>query len=442
MGNFPNSGAPQLGTRVREARIEQGMRQAELAAAVGISPSYLNLIEHNRRRIAPELLDSLAAALNVSAVAMSAPLDQALVERVLAFANLVETGPSPEMGPSPEKEKVNDLASRFPGWAGLIAAQADRMTRLEARIQELSDRMAHDPALSASLHEVIAAATSIRSTASILNGDDSLDVDWQQRFHKNLHADAIRLADSSDALMSYLDAPEDGETATSPTQEAEDILFDMGYHFPDLEGPKADVDAVLKSIDVAMDVKELLRSYLTQYAADAKALPLSAFEDLARAVSYDPAALAAQTAAPLSTVLRRLAALSPMEGHPPMALIQTDASGTLHVSKHLPGVIFPRGGACPLWPIYASLGQPGRPIRQHVTLPGTPESRVLCVAVCEQTNPALHQTPRLRAMMWMLADPKPEPGFVEPIGPSCRICPRPSCDARREPSVMVTRIGP
>ncbi|MBE0555254.1 MAG: helix-turn-helix transcriptional regulator, partial [Rhodobacteraceae bacterium] len=53
------------GSRLRERRLAAGLRQADLAALAGISGSYLNLIEHNRRRIAPDLLDRLAAALGV-----------------------------------------------------------------------------------------------------------------------------------------------------------------------------------------------------------------------------------------------------------------------------------------------------------------------------------------------------------------------------------------
>ncbi|MBV1903463.1 MAG: helix-turn-helix domain-containing protein, partial [Marinosulfonomonas sp.] len=44
------------GNRIRERRIQIGLRQSALAKAVGISASYLNLIEHNRRRIGGKLL--------------------------------------------------------------------------------------------------------------------------------------------------------------------------------------------------------------------------------------------------------------------------------------------------------------------------------------------------------------------------------------------------
>ncbi len=48
------------GSRIRERRLLQQMRQSDLAERVGISPSYLNLIEHNRRRIGGKLLVNIA----------------------------------------------------------------------------------------------------------------------------------------------------------------------------------------------------------------------------------------------------------------------------------------------------------------------------------------------------------------------------------------------
>ncbi len=53
------------GSRIRERRLARGMRQVELARAVGISAAYLNLIEHNRRRIGGKLLVNLARVLEV-----------------------------------------------------------------------------------------------------------------------------------------------------------------------------------------------------------------------------------------------------------------------------------------------------------------------------------------------------------------------------------------
>jgi len=51
------------GSRIRERRVALGLRQAEVALRAGISGSYLNLIEHNRRRIGGKVLLNIAAAL-------------------------------------------------------------------------------------------------------------------------------------------------------------------------------------------------------------------------------------------------------------------------------------------------------------------------------------------------------------------------------------------
>ena len=58
-------------TRIRERRIMVGIKQADLAQAAGISASYLNLIEHNRRRIGGKLLVAIAKVLEVEPSVLS-----------------------------------------------------------------------------------------------------------------------------------------------------------------------------------------------------------------------------------------------------------------------------------------------------------------------------------------------------------------------------------
>ena len=112
------------GSRIRERRQLNGMRQADLARAVGVSPSYLNLIEHNRRRIGGKLLIGIAAALGVEASLLAEGAEAALIARLRAAAD--EAG---EAGA--ELQQVEEFAGRFPGWAGLVAAQRRRIAGLE-----------------------------------------------------------------------------------------------------------------------------------------------------------------------------------------------------------------------------------------------------------------------------------------------------------------------
>ena len=54
-----------VGFRLRQRRRERGIRQTALAAELGISPSYLNLIEHGKRHVAGALLRKAAEALDL-----------------------------------------------------------------------------------------------------------------------------------------------------------------------------------------------------------------------------------------------------------------------------------------------------------------------------------------------------------------------------------------
>jgi transcriptional regulator with XRE-family HTH domain len=57
---------PLIGPKIRERRIALGITQSSLAHKLGISASYLNLIESNKRNIAGALLKRISDALNLS----------------------------------------------------------------------------------------------------------------------------------------------------------------------------------------------------------------------------------------------------------------------------------------------------------------------------------------------------------------------------------------
>ena len=67
-----------IGRTVRRLRLERGMAQQELAARLGISASYLNLIEHDQRAVTASLLIKLTEALQVDIAALSGAREKAL----------------------------------------------------------------------------------------------------------------------------------------------------------------------------------------------------------------------------------------------------------------------------------------------------------------------------------------------------------------------------
>ncbi|MBN9022089.1 MAG: helix-turn-helix transcriptional regulator, partial [Rhizobiales bacterium] len=68
-----------IGQRIRKRRQEMRLSQAALAAEVGISASYLNLIEHNRRTIGGALLHRIAERLALDSRALAGTEEARLI---------------------------------------------------------------------------------------------------------------------------------------------------------------------------------------------------------------------------------------------------------------------------------------------------------------------------------------------------------------------------
>ncbi|MGB3247420.1 MAG: helix-turn-helix transcriptional regulator, partial [Sulfitobacter sp.] len=276
------------GSRIRERRVMAGQKQADLARQIGISASYLNLIEHNRRRIGGKLLLNIAAALGVEPNALTDGAEAALIATLREAAE--DTGLSGREG-----ARADEFAGRFPGWADVLAGTRRRVATLELTIEALTDRLSHDPHLAASMHELLTTAAAIRSTAAILAENKTLEPEWRNRFHANIDEDSRRLSDSTQTLMGYLDShPEAPDAVNSPQDEVEAFLGHHGFHFPALEGGSGDIDAVVAEAAELRTpaARHIARGVLGQVARDARSLGLDHLRDAVARLGADPATLA------------------------------------------------------------------------------------------------------------------------------------------------------
>ncbi len=423
------------GSRVRERRLAAGIGQANLARAAGISASYLNLIEHNRRRIGDAVLAKLATVLGVDPRLLSDGAEAGQAQDLRAAAGMAA-------GLKPELERIDEFLGRFPGWADLLAGQYRRIGHLERMVAALNDRISHDPHLSQALHEVLSAVSSVRSTAAILAETEDIEPEWRARFHSNLHADSERLAVGAEALVAYLDGSEHeaDSGAVAPQEELEDWLAKRGWHFEELEVGGAGAKALEPEISALASgaARALARDWVAQAALDAKSLPLVAFEAaLDASGTGDPLQLAQAFGTDVLSVFRRLAfRKNAREG-----LVLCDGSGALMVRKPVEGFALPRhGAACALWPLYSALTRPSQPISALAEMPGLAMQRYHLRAYCAVQYPFGFAGPELRGAAMLIA-PVPTVGggvggAALAVGSTCRICPRGRCFARREPSIM------
>src|SRR5579864_3150366 len=84
----PQRELPRLGAKVRALRRREGLTQVVMAERLGISASYLNLIESNRRPLPAALLIKLAQVFGVELHAFGADDDARTVHDLMeAFAD-------------------------------------------------------------------------------------------------------------------------------------------------------------------------------------------------------------------------------------------------------------------------------------------------------------------------------------------------------------------
>ncbi|WOI29433.1 MULTISPECIES: helix-turn-helix domain-containing protein [Sulfitobacter] len=420
------------GSRIRERRVMAGVKQAELAQQSGISASYLNLIEHNRRRIGGKLLLNIAHALGVEPQALTEGAEAALIAALREAAE--DAG---LMGP--EGDRADEFAGRFPGWAKVLATSQRRIDALEQTVEALSDRLAHDPQLATSMHELLSTAAAIRSTASILAETDSLQPEWRDRFHANIHEDSRRLSDSAQALVTYFDnSAETREVAHSPQAEVETFLAAHDYRFDALEQADTPQDAIAALVGEAEALKtkaarHIATGVLQQIARDAAALPLNRLEGAVAERGHDPARLAQALEQPMGRVLRRLASLPDLGA----GLVVCDRAGSVTFAKSVEGFTVPRFGACcPLWPLFAVQGQPGLVMKSRVMQMGRGQAQFEAIATCEVQAAAAYNTPPLSQSVMLLLPVPSGAAPAQPVGATCRICPVEGCRARREPSIL------
>lgn len=413
------------GSRVRERRLALGMRQADVARATGISASYLNLIEHNRRRVAGDVLERLALALGVTVADLAEGGEGALAVRLRAAA---------QAEPEAETARLEEFIGRFPGWAGVTAALQARVEGLEQAVAALSDRIAHDPHLSLALHEVVSAVSSVRSTSAILAETEDIEPEWRARFHSNLYADSERLARGAEALVTYLDGSEQEAARGTATPEAE---FDAwlqgrgGQMALDTETGTDDA-AAIAALSSAV-ARDLARAHLAQAQADARVLPRDSFLAALNRLGPEPLLLAAEFGTSVLPVMRRIAQLA----GPEVGLVICDGAGALLFRKPVEGFQPPRmGSACALWPLFAALARPMQPIETRIEMAGRNGRRFLARAYGEISYPGGFAGVEVRQAAMLLLPAAGAGPVPLRVGATCRICPVQDCPARREASIL------
>ena len=419
-----------LGTRIRENRKALRLSQKDLAHAAGISASYLNLIEHNRRRIAGKTLNTIARALKVEPSELSDGMNQDLIDRVKTAAlrnKKIKT----------EDDRIEEFSARFPGFARLIARQSDQINIRDEEFAVLSDQLKNDPYFAEAMHLLLSNITTIRSTADILASNPKMSEKIAKNFIDNLAKESLKLSKTAEDIFDYFEPTSEQQVTSFDISPFEALLEKNKYYIDDLENGKKNVDQVLSSLTLSPDEIIKTKSSLNSYMKMAQNLPIKLFLDTAFEYKYDAISLANHFNTDILSICFRLAHLPLGKDRPQFGLIQCDASGMVLYRKQLNSFSLPRyGGACPLWPVYRSLSQPLQPIRAMLDMPMG--DRFHTISFAYPTEAARVGMPALtEAIMLFTTDYNMLPKIAYDqtpqldVGHQCTVCSRLDCNSRR-----------
>ena len=429
------------GTALREARARAGLTQRAFAERLGISLPYLSQMENNHRPVTALVLTRLASGFGVDVGALAAgDAERLVVDMAEALADPIFSAPPPLADLRLTAGNAPTLARAF---LDLYRAHRAGQERLAA----LDEALGTQP-----LAETAAPWEEVRDFFHYCdNYIDAMDRD-AERFAGSAPEAALAGAglrvELRDLPQGVLHRREGGTITLSAAAPPETRQFKL-LHLVALHARAPLLEATLDLAQFrARGARDIARIGLANYWAGAALMPYRAFLDAARALRHDLERLAHRFGASLEQVAHRLSTLQrPGDKGVAFFFVRVDPAGTITKRHSATRLQFARfGGACPLWNVHQAFETPGRFLRQ---LCETPDGvRYLCLSRDVSKPGGAFGAPVRRqaiglgceigeAASLVYADglDLTNPASFEPIGISCRICPRIDCHQRAVPPI-------
>lgn len=219
-----------IGLKIRNQRKSLGYSQSNFAKSIGISPSYLNLIEANKRDVGGTLLQTIALKLDISLDELTGENEQ----RLLSALEEIFSDPALEslkMGSA----EARDLVATNPRAARALHQTYRAYAEAVAEAEAYSNRLKSDPLLADLLHQMLSQITAVRSSAEILTDVPDLELAEQQRFHGMVSRESRALSDVAQTLIDQFEGEAGRNRSLTPARELDDLIVEEKNYFPTLE---------------------------------------------------------------------------------------------------------------------------------------------------------------------------------------------------------------
>ena len=449
-----------LGAKVRALRRRRSVTQAQLAERLGISASYLNLIEHGKRPLPAPLLIRLAEVLEIDLKALSAEND------ARSAADLLEVFGDPLFDALDlTAGEVREMAQASPGVArGVVALYrafrgareaastlASRISQegvagLDSRLptEEVSDLLQHHMNFFPELEEGaerlwrdarLGSGNLYEELATWLGREHGVRVEVR---HAAAMGRAVRRFDRERKVLSLSEVLRRGSRNFQLAYQAglltQQAALDRHAADPLLTSPEA---------------RALWRVALANYFAAAVLMPYGPFLEAAQGERYDVELLGHRFRASFEQACHRLTTLRrPGAEGVPFHMVRIDIAG--NISKHFSasGLRFPRfGGLCPRWALFGCFMTPGMIRTQLSQMPDG--ARHFWIARTVRREGGGFHAPRTvhalalgcevshaRHLVYADGVDLESPRAVVPVGVTCRLCDRMDCEQRALPPLQ------
>lgn len=440
-----------VGPRLRRLRRDLGLKQSDMAEDLGISASYIALLERNQRPLTADLLLRLARTykIDIARIAQDDGADYSArlqaVFRDPMFADL----------DVPSLDTV-DVSTNYAGVTEAIlrlytAYKEEQLALADRRADPLADAGEdRDPVaesrrfLSARRNSFPALDEAAEAIADRIGGMARINDYFRERHKLRVR----RLpAEVMSSFLRRLDRHREAVLLSDALDTASQH-FQLALQLVYLEMTPA-LDALLAGGGFESDSgARLTRRALANYAAGAILMPYGAFAKAVEDRRYDVEALSRQFGTSFEQTAHRLTTLQkPGQERVPFFFIRIDPAG--NVSKRLDGAGFPfarHGGGCPLWSLHHAFRRPGEIITQWLELPDG--QRFFSIARTVSSGGGTYGAPKvMRAvalgcaaehaskLVYTTGQPVTEMQTATPIGVTCRLCHRTECAARSAPPI-------
>lgn len=455
------SEASSIAARVRSLRRRENMTQVQLAERLGISPGYLNLIEHNRRPLSASLLIKLAQIFQLDLQAFSPETEARLSADLLeVFGDAVFDTQDITTG------EVRDLVLQSP----TVARAVLTLYQAYRSAQESADTLAMKLSEGEDLPGIDRSRLPTEEVNDLIQRHGNYFAELEEGAEAVWRRAGLSIANVYDGLVRYLQEVEGVDVRVETVGAMRGALrrFDperrvltlsevlrrgsrnfQVAHQLGLLTQRPALDRIARDSLLTGDAEGMARVALANYFAAAVLMPYEPFLEAARSERYDIEVLSHRFRTSFEQVCHRLTTLRrPGAEGVPFHFVRIDVAGNISKRFSASGFRFARfSGACPRWNVFAAFLTPGMIRTQLSQMPDG--SMFFWVARTIRKDAAGYHAPHTVFAVGIGCDVRDARKLVYadgvdvdsreaavPVGVTCRLCDRMDCEQRAFPPLQ------